>query len=81
MPSKPGRDDRVTGFIKHPFLDLGKAYTNVFVESTIDGYAGHTVCWVSKKLEMGFRFTHALERCGVASLHVDAYDVPRIAVH
>lgn len=64
VSSKPGEDDRVTGFLKHSYLNLGKACTNAFGESTIDGYAGHAVCWVSEPLEIGFRFTLSWKDAG-----------------
>ena len=32
-------------------------------------------------LKIGFRFTHALEGCRIAGLHIDADDVPRIVSH
>ena len=50
-------------------------------KSAIDGYAGHAVGWVSEPLEIGFRFTHALERCRIAGLHVDADNFPRVIAH
>ena len=81
MPSETGRDDRVTYCLKLPFLDLGKACANVFGKSAIDGYAGHAVGWVSEPLEMGVRFTHALEGCRIAGLHVDADNFPRVIAH
>ena len=36
---------------------------------------------VSESLEIGFGFTHALEGCRVAGLHVDADDVPGMVVY
>ena len=76
-----GRDDRVKGSLKLPFLDLSKACANVSWESAIDGYAGHTVGWMPEPLEIGFRFSHTLEGCRIAGLHIDADDVPHIVDH
>ena len=81
MPSKPGRDDRVAVSLKLPFLDLGKPSANVSGESPIDFHVGHMVAWMPEPLEIGFCFTHTLEGCRIAGLHIDAVDVPRIVVH
>ena len=50
-------------------------------ESPIDCHAGHMVAWMPEPLEIGFCFTHTLEGCRIAGLHIDAVDVPRIVVH
>ncbi|MCG8044994.1 MAG: hypothetical protein N0E48_04870, partial [Candidatus Thiodiazotropha endolucinida] len=63
MLPEPGRDDRIAGRIKLPFLNLGEACAYVFGESANDGYTDHPVGWVSEPLEIGFGFTHALEGC------------------
>ena len=75
------RDDRMTGSLKLPFLDLSKACTYASVESPIDGYTGHMVGRMAVPLQIGFRFIHTLEGCRIAGLHIDAGDVPRIVVH
>ena len=67
MPSKQGRDHRVTGSLKLLLLDLNKACANISGESATDGYAGHMVGCMPKPLEIGFRFTHTLEGCRIAS--------------
>ena len=64
MPSKPGRDDRMTGNLKLAFLDLSEACTYVPGESAIDGYAGHMMGRMPEPLKIGFRFTHTLKDAG-----------------
>ena len=81
MPSKPGRDDRMTDSLKLQFLDLSEACTYVPGESAIDNYAGHIVGRMPEPLKIGFRFSRTLEGCRIAGLHIDADDVPRIVVH
>ena len=81
MPSVRGRDNRVAVGHKHPFQDLGESCANVFGERAIDCYAGHAVSRMSESLEIGLGFTHALEGCRVAGLHVDRDDFPRIIAH
>ena len=76
MPSKPGRDDRMTGSLKHPFLNLSEACTYVPGESAIDGYTGHMVSRMPEPLQIGFRFTHTLAGCRIAGLLIDADDFP-----
>ena len=71
MPSKPGRDDKMTGSLKLQFLDLSEACTYIPGESAIDNYAGHMVGRMPEPLEIGFRFTHTLEECRIAGLHID----------
>ena len=80
-PSKPGRDDRMTVSLKLIFLDLSEACTYVPGENAIDGYTGHMVGRIPEPLKIGFRFTHTLEGCRIAGLHIDAHDVPRIVVY
>ncbi|MEW8687325.1 MAG: hypothetical protein AB2556_16055, partial [Candidatus Thiodiazotropha sp.] len=36
---------------------------------------------VSEPLEIGFGFTHALEGCRIAGLHVDADNLPHVIIH
>ena len=78
MPSKPGRNDRMAGSLKLPFMNLGKSSANVFWKRAIDCYTDHAVSRMSEPLEKWFRFTHALEGGGVAGLHVDRSDFPRV---
>ena len=77
MLPEPGRDDRMTGCIKLPFLNLGEACANVFWKRDIDCYTGHAVKRMSEPLEVGFRFVHALE----GGLHVDRSDFSRVIYH
>ena len=81
MPSKPGRNDRVAGSLKFPFLDLGKFSANVSGDSAIDCHAGHMVGWIPEPLKIGFRFTHPLQGCRIAGIHINADEVPHIVVH
>ena len=71
----------MTGSLKLPFLDLSEACTYVPGESTIDGYTGHMVGRMPEPLKIGFGFTHTLEGCRIAGLHIDIHDVPHIVVH
>ena len=71
----------MAGSLKLPFSDLGKPSANVSGESPIDCHAGHMVVWMPEPLKIGFRFTHTLEGCRIAGLHIDTVDVPRIVVH
>ena len=77
MPSKPCGDDWVA-VCEFPLLYLGETCTVVFGESAIDGYMGHALGWMS---EIGFGFTHALEGCWVAGLHVNAENFPSVVAH
>ena len=81
MPPKAGRDDRMAGSLKLPFSNLAEACAYVFGESAIDCYTGHAVSQMSELLEIGFGFTHALEGCRIAGLHVDADNFPRVIIH
>ena len=81
MPPKLGRDDGMAGSPKLPFLNLAKSSANVFWKRAIDCYTGHAVSRMSEPLEVGFRFTHALEGGRVAGLHVDRSDFPRVITH
>ena len=36
---------------------------------------------MTEPLKIGFRFTHTLDGCRIAGLHIDADDVPRIVVY
>ena len=80
MPPKPGRDDGMAGSLKLPFLNLGEACAYVFGEGAIDGYTGHEVSRMSEPQKIGFGFTHALERCRIAGLHVDD-NFPCVIIH
>ena len=71
----------MTGSLKLPFLDLSEACTYAPGESAIDGYAGHMMGRMPKSFKMGVRFTHTLEGCRIAGLHIDADDVCRIVVY
>ena len=62
-------------------LTFNKPNVSVSWESPIDCHAGHMVAWMPEPLEIGFGFTHTLEGCRIAGLHIDAVDVPRIVVH
>ena len=53
MPSKPGRDDRMAGCLKLPFLNLGEACAYVFGERAINCHAGHAVSRMPEPLEIG----------------------------
>ena len=81
MPSKPGRDDRKAGSLKLPFLNLGEACSYVFWERAINCQAGHAVSRMPEPLEIGFGFTHTLEGCRIAGLHVDRSDFARVITH
>ena len=81
MPSKPGRDDRMAGSLKLPFLNLGETCAYVFGERAINCQAGHAVSRMPEPLEIGFGFTHTLETCRIAGLHVDRSDFPRVITH
>ena len=81
MPSKPGRDDRMAGSLKLPFLNLGETCAYVFGERAINCHAGHAVSRMPEPLEIGFGFTHTLEGCRIAGLHVDRSDFPRVITH
>ena len=81
MPSKPGRDDRMAGSLKLPFLNLGETCAYVFGERAINCHAGHAVSQMPEPLELGFGFTHTLEGCRIAGLHVDCSDFPRVITH
>ena len=71
----------MTGSLKFPFLNLSEACTYVPGKSAIDGYAGHMVGRMPEPLKIRFCFTHTLEGCRIAGLHIDADDVPCIVVH
>ena len=81
MPAKPGRDDRMAGSLKLPILNLGEACACVFGERAINCHAGHAVSLMPEPLEIGFGFTHTLEGCWIAGLHVDRSDFPRVITH
>ena len=81
MPSKPGRDDRMEGSLKLPFLNLGEASAYVFGERAINCHAGHAVSRMPEPFEIGFGFTLTLEGCRIAGLHVDRSDFPRVITH
>ena len=81
MPSKPGRDDQMAGSIKPSFLNLGETCAYVFWERAINCHAGHAVSRMPEPLEIGFGFTHTLEGCRIAGLHVDRSDFPRVIIH
>ena len=78
MPSKPGWDERMAGSLKLQFLNLGEAFAYVFGERAI--YC-HAVSRMPEPLEVGFGFTHTLEGCQIAGLHVDRSDFPRVITH
>ena len=61
MPSVPCRDHQMTVSGELPLHDFGKAGANIFEERAIDCYAGHEVWRMPEFLEIGFRFTLALE--------------------
>ena len=63
-----------------PDNHTGNEHANVSGESPIDCHAGHMVAWMPEPLEIGFCFTHTLERCRLTSLHVDTDNVSRIIV-
>ena len=78
MPSKPGRDDRMAGSLNLPFMNLGEACAYGFGERAINCHAGHALSWMPEPLQIGFGFTHTLEGCRIAGLHVDRSDFPRV---
>ena len=71
----------MAGSLKLPFLNLGKACAYVFGERAINCHAGHAVSRMPEPLEIGFGFTHILEGCRIAGLHVDRSDFPRVITH
>ena len=71
----------MAGSLKLPFLNLGEACAYVFGERATNCHAGHAVSRMPEPLEIGFGFTHTLEGCRIAGLHVDRSDFPRVITH
>ena len=71
----------MAGSLKLPFLNLGETCAYVFGERAINCHAGHAVSWMPEPFEIGFGFTHTLEGCRIAGLHVDRSDFPRVITH
>ena len=78
MSTKPGGHDGVAAWSKLPLLHPGESCADVCGEGSVDGHACHSVTWVPEPLKPRRGLSVPLKAGRVASLHVDADDVPRV---